>query len=286
MRNLTEHNVTEAVLQTLDKIQDARFKEIMTSLVKYLHTFVREVELTEAEWLAAIQFLTATGQMCNESRQEFILLSDTLGVSVLVDAINHRKVEGATVSTVLGPFYREGAAEVPPLHNIAGDTPGEPVVVFGQVTTPEGQPIPGALLDIWQASAQGFYDVQDTNQPEMNLRGKLRTDEAGRYIFRTIKPSSYPIPYDGPVGKMLNVMDRHPYRPAHIHFIVSAEGYQPVVTHIFVEGDPYLDSDAVFGVKDALIADFVRHDSPEEAAKYDISAPFYTVEYNFGLQPV
>jgi hydroxyquinol 1,2-dioxygenase len=286
MRNLTEHNVTEAVLQTLDKIQDARLKEVMISLVKHLHTFVREVELTEAEWLAAIQFLTATGQMCNESRQEFILLSDTLGVSVLVDAINHRKVEGATVSTVLGPFYREGAAEVPPLHNIAGDIIGEPVVVFGQVTTPEGRPIPGALLDIWQASAEGFYDVQEANQPEMNLRGKLRTDEAGHYIFRTIKPSSYPIPYDGPVGKMLKVMGRHPYRPAHIHFIVSAEGYQPVVTHIFVEGDPYLDSDAVFGVKDALIADFVRHDSPEEAAKYDISAPFYTVEYKFGLQPV
>lgn len=286
MRNLTEENMTEAVLKTFAGAKNERFKEIMTSLVNHLHAFIREVEPTEEEWLAGIQFLTATGQMCDDARQEFILLSDTLGVTALKDSINNRKPAGATPATVLGPFYREGAEEVPHLSNIAGDTPGEPVIVSGRVTTPKGEPIAGALLDIWQASADGFYDVQDPNQPDMNLRGKIRTDAAGHYAFRTIKPSFYPIPSDGPVGKMLSAMGRHPYRPAHIHFIITAPGFEPVTTHIFVEGDPYLDSDAVFGVKDPLIVDFVRHDSGEEARKYGVTAPFYTVEYDFGLKPL
>jgi len=286
MRNLTEENMTEAVLKTFAAAKDERFKKIMTSLVNHLHAFIREVEPTEEEWLAGIQFLTTTGQMCDDARQEFILLSDTLGVTALKDSINNRKPAGATPATVLGPFYREGAEEVPPLSNIAGDTPGDPVIVSGRVTTPEGEPIAGALLDIWQASADGFYDVQDPNQPDMNLRGKIRTDPAGHYAFRTIKPSFYPIPSDGPVGKMLLAMGRHPYRPAHIHFIITAPGFEPVTTHIFVEGDPYLDSDAVFGVKDPLIVGFVRHDSGEEARKYGVTAPFYTVEYDFGLKPL
>jgi len=285
VRNLTEHNITEAVLNTLNS-DNARLNQILTGLVKHLHAFVREVELTEEEWLAAIQFLTRTGQMCDDERQEFILLSDTLGASILVDAINNRKDEAATPSTVLGPFHREGAAEVEHQHNIAGEgTAGEPVIVSGRVTAPNGEPIAGALLDIWQASAEGFYDIQDESQPEMNLRCKLRTDERGRFAFRTIKPSSYPIPDDGPVGDMLRALNRHPYRPAHVHFIITAEGYEPVVTHIFVDGDPYLDSDAVFGVKSALIAEFVRHDSAEEAEQYGVAAPFFTVRYNFVLQP-
>lgn len=286
MRNLTEHNITEAVLNTINP-DDSRLKEVMTSLVKHLHAFIREVELTEEEWGAAIDFLTATGQMCNDDRQEFILLSDTLGVSILVDAINNRKVTGATPSTVLGPFHREGAEEVDHHHNIASeDTKGEPVFVSGRVLTPAGEPIVGALLDIWQASAEGFYDIQDERQSDMNLRCKLRTDEQGRYAFRTIRPSSYPIPDDGPVGKMLQTLNRHPYRPAHIHFIISAKGYETVVTHIFVEGDSYLDSDAVFGVKNSLIADFVHHDSTEAAKQYGFTTPFYTVEYDFVLQPI
>ncbi len=285
MRNLTEANVTEAVLNTLANTEDARLKEIMTNLVKHLHAFVREVELTEEEWMAGIQFLTRVGHMCDENRQEFILLSDTLGVTTLKDIINHRKPAGVTEYAIFGPFYRQGAPEMPPLANIAGDIPGEPVVVFGRVLAPDGRPLAGALLDVWQASADGFYDVQMPNPAEIHLRGKFRSDAAGRYIFRTIKSAYYPIPQDGPVGQMLKAVGRHPYRPAHIHFIVSAEGHEPIVTELFVEGDPYLDSDAVFGVRNSLVVDFVRHESAEAAAEYGVTAPFYTVEYDFVLQP-
>lgn len=286
MRNLTEQNITEAVLTTFDHTPNPRLKQILTSLVKHLHAFVREVELTEEEWMYGIQFLTRTGQMCDDKRQEFILLSDTLGVTTLKDIINNRKPPGVTEYTIFGPFYVAGAAVMPAMANIAGNTPGEPVVVFGRVVAPDGQPISGALLDVWQASAEGFYDVQLPNQIELNLRGKFLTDAAGRYAFRTIKPSFYPIPDDGPVGQMLKAAGRHPYRPAHIHFIVSAPGYEPVTTEIFVEGDPYLDSDAVFGVRNSLVVDFVRHDSAEEAAQYQVTAPFFRVEFDFSLQPL
>lgn len=284
MRNLTEQNVTDVVTHTFVNTQNPRLKEILTSLVKHLHAFVREVELTEEEWLYGIQFLTRTGQMCDDKRQEFILLSDTLGVTTLKDIINNRKPPGVTEYTILGPFYVEGAPELPAAANIAGNTPGEPVVVSGRVTDPAGHPLAGAVLDVWQASAEGFYDVQLPDQTELNLRGRFRTDAEGRYTFRTIKPSFYPIPGDGPVGQMLRAVGRHPYRPAHIHFIVSAEGYEAVTTEIFVEGDPYLDSDAVFGVRSSLVVDFVRSESTEEAARYGVAAPFYTVEYDFILQ--
>ncbi|MCL4296956.1 MAG: intradiol ring-cleavage dioxygenase [Anaerolineae bacterium] len=285
MRNLTEENVTEVVSKSFANTQNPRLKEILTSLVKHLHAFVREVELTEEEWLYGIQFLTRTGHMCDDKRQEFILLSDTLGVTTLKDIINNRKPPGVTEYTILGPFYVEDAPELPAMADIAGNTPGEPVLVSGRVTDPSGQPLAGALLDVWQASAEGFYDVQLPSQTELNLRGKFRTDAEGRYAFRTIKPSFYPIPGDGPVGQMLKAAGRHPYRPAHIHFIVSAEGYAPVTTEIFVEGDPYLDSDAVFGVRSSLVVDFVRSESAEEAARYGVTAPFSTVEYDFVLQP-
>ncbi|GIK37711.1 MAG: 6-chlorohydroxyquinol-1,2-dioxygenase [Chloroflexota bacterium] len=285
MRNLTEENVTEVVSESFANTQNPRLKEILTSLVKHLHAFVREVELTEEEWLYGIQFLTRTGHMCDDKRQEFILLSDTLGVTTLKDIINNRKPPGVTEYTILGPFYVEDAPELPAMANIAGATPGEPVVVSGRVTDPSGQPLAGALLDVWQASAEGFYDVQLPSQTELNLRGKFRTDAAGRYAFRTIKPSFYPIPGDGPVGQMLRAVGRHPYRPAHIHFIVSAAGYEAVTTELFAEGDPYLDSDAVFGVRSSLVVDFVRSESAEEAARYGVTAPFSTVEYDFILQP-
>lgn len=286
MRNLTEQNVTDVVTSTFANTQNPRLKEILTSLVKHLHAFAREVELTEEEWLYGIQFLTRTGHMCDDKRQEFILLSDTLGVTTLKDIINNRKPPGVTEYTILGPFYVEGAPELPAMANIAGDTPGDPVVISGRVTDPSGRPLAGALLDVWQASAEGFYDVQLPEQTELNLRGRFRTDAEGRYTFRTIKPSFYPIPADGPVGQMLRAVGRHPYRPAHIHFIVSAESYEAVTTEIFVEGDPYLDSDAVFGVRSSLVVDFIRSESAEEAARYGVSAPFYTVEYDFILQPV
>jgi hydroxyquinol 1,2-dioxygenase len=256
MRNLSEKNLTDVVLARLARCEDPRFKQIMTGLIRHVHDFVREVELTEAEWFEAIQFLTATGQKCDADRQEFILLSDVLGVSMLVDAINHRKPNGATESTVLGPFYVAGAPDLPAGADIAHGSPGEPAEVSGQVRALDGKPIAGAVLDIWQTAANGFYSTQDPDQDRFNLRGRFRTDAKGGFSFRTIKPVSYPVPTDGPVGRILGAMGRHPHRPAHIHFIVSAEGYDGVATHLFAEGDPYLDSDVVFGVKNSLVVPF------------------------------
>jgi catechol 1,2-dioxygenase len=287
MRNLNEDNVTDAVLQQI-RAENPRIQRIVTSLIKHLHAFVREVELTEEEWIAGIQFLTRTGKMCDDDRQEFILLSDTLGVSILVDAINHRMPEGATESTVLGPFHRNGAPVMEPGTNIARGSManmGDPVVVKGRVTDPSGQPIAGAILDVWQASPDGKYDIQDSNQTDLNLRGIFRTDADGEYWFQTVKPSAYPIPDDGPVGDLLHATGRHPMRPAHIHFMIQAEGYERLVTHIFVEGDEYLDSDAVFAVKNSLIADFSINESAEAAAQYGFTAPFYEVQFDFGLKP-
>jgi hydroxyquinol 1,2-dioxygenase len=288
MRNLTEQNITDAVLE-LTKADNPRIQQIMMSLVKHLHAFIRDIEPTEAEWMAAIQFLTRTGQKCDDKRQEFILLSDTLGASILVDAINHRMPEGVTESTVFGPFYRDGAAVLAHGTSIARGPElekGELTVVRGRVTDPNGQPIPGAILDIWQASPDGLYDSQDPDQPEMNLRGKFMTDEKGEYWFKTVKPAAYPIPYDGPVGDLLRAIGRHPMRPAHIHYLISAPGYETLITHVFPEGDEYLESDAVFGVKDSLVTDFVKNQSAESAAQYGAKAPFYEVSFDFGLKPV
>jgi len=285
--NDSEDRITETVLKSFENTPNPRLRTLMRSLVTHLHAFIREVEPTQQEWFAAIDFLTRTGQMCDDKRQEFILLSDTLGVSMLVDAVNHRAVEGATESTIFGPFYRGGAQELPYGASIdkRGDS-GEPVVVGGRVLATDGTPIPNATLDVWETSANGLYDQQDPAQPDMNLRGKFRTDQRGRYRFVGIKPVPYPIPDDGPVGEMLRATGRNWYRAAHIHLIVSAEGYVPVTTHLFVKGDSYLDSDAVFGVKDSLIADFVRHESAEEAAQYNLHALFYTVEHDWVLKPV
>jgi hydroxyquinol 1,2-dioxygenase len=285
MSNNTEEQITRNVLNSMAQAPNARLKEVMSSLITHLHAFIREVNLTEAEWMQGIQFLTRTGQMCDDRRQEFILLSDVIGVSMLVDAINHRAEDGATESTVFGPFYREGARELPPGATISLDGRGEPAVVMGRVLSTDGTPIPGALLDVWETDENGLYEQQDPEQPDMNLRGKFRTDSQGRYCFVGIKPVSYPIPDDGPVGQLLRALGRHPYRPAHIHLLISAEGFVPVTTHLFVKGDPYLDSDAVFGTKDSLVVDFIRHDSDEEAAQYHVNAPFYTVEYDFVLKP-
>jgi catechol 1,2-dioxygenase len=283
MRDFNEHNATEAVLERLSGASDPRFKEIMTSVIRHLHAVVREVEPTQEEWMAAIRFLTATGQTCDDKRQEFILLSDTLGVSMLVDAINNRKPSGATESTVLGPFHVAGAPRKAMGDTISLDGRGDPTFVSGRVLDQDGRPIEGATLDVWQTSSDGAYDIQDPNQPEMNLRGIFTTGKDGRFWFRTVKPSSYPIPTDGPVGKMLTAMGRHPMRPAHIHVIAGAPGYESVTTHIFVEGDPYLDSDAVFGVKDSLVVPFVLHDDPAEAKRLGLPNPFFTAEHDFTL---
>jgi hydroxyquinol 1,2-dioxygenase len=284
MRDLSESNLTDAVLEKLAGVTDARFKQVMTSLIRHLHTFVREVELTEAEWFAGIQFLTAVGQKCDEKRQEFILLSDTLGVSMLVDALNHRQPAGATESTVLGPFYVPGAPELPNGANLAEGMPGGPTLFSGRVLTVDGTPIARAQIDVWQADAEGFYDVQRPNLNGMRLRGKFHTDTQGRFWFWSVRPTEYPIPTDGPVGQMLLKMGRHPYRPAHIHTIVSAPGYETVITHVFVEGNRYLDSDAVFAVKDSLIVPFVSHESGTAPDGTKMDRPYFTVQYDFGLK--
>lgn len=281
----SEAQITERVLRSIEQTPNPRLRTVMTSLIKHLHAFVQEVQLSEAEWLLAIQFLTAVGQKCDDKRQEFILLSDTLGVSMLVDAINHRAEHGATESTVLGPFYREGARELAAGESTSLDGKGEPAIVSGRVLSSDGRPIAGAVLDVWEGNDDGLYEQQDANQPDMNLRGRYRSDADGRFTVVGIKPVSYPVPVDGPVGQMLLALGRHPYRPAHIHFIISANGFRTLTTHLFASGDQYLESDAVFGKKDSLVVDFARHDSAAEAAQRGVQAPFYTVDYDFVLLP-
>jgi catechol 1,2-dioxygenase len=236
--------------------------------------------------MQAIMFLTRTGQMCDDVRQEFILLSDTMGVSMLVDSINNRKGLGGTESTVLGPFYAEGSPVLPNGANIALAPGGKVCFLSGRVLTPDGSPIAGARLDVWQSGADGYYNVQRLDsEPKGNLRGVFHSESDGRWWFRSIVPSSYPVPEDGTVGKLLRDIGRHAWRPAHVHFIISADGYQTLTTHLFVNGDTYLDSDVVFGVKESLIVDFVRHDDPGEMRERGVSEPFYTASYDFVLEP-
>ncbi|UCH46687.1 MAG: intradiol ring-cleavage dioxygenase [Betaproteobacteria bacterium] len=282
MPDRTEANLTDAVVKRIEGASDARFRQVMTSLVRHLHAFVRETQLTEDEWRAGIEFLTATGHKCDDKRQEFILLSDTLGVSMLVDAINHQKPEGATESTVLGPFYVRGAPDMPLGANIAEGVEGEPVYFSGKVVSSDGTPIGGATLDIWSTDGAGQYDVQ---RPDgvLRARGRITTDAQGHYAFWTVKPVSYPIPVDGPVGKMMLGLGRHPYRPAHTHMIVAAPGHETVTTHLFVKGDPYLESDAVFAVKDSLVVDFVAHEAGVAPDGKKVDEAWWSVDYDFGL---
>ena len=285
MSDNTEERITQNVLESMSHASNPRLHKVMASFINHLHAFVREVEPTEEEWMQAIQFLNRTGQISSDKRQEFILLSDVTGTTMLVDAINHRLQGEATESTIFGPYYRSGAPELPLGASINQQGGGEPAVFSGRVLSTDGTPIANALLDIWETNENGLYEQQDPDQPEMNLRGKFRTDSQGRYNFVGIKPVSYAIHDDGPVGQLLYALSRHPFRPAHIHALISAQGFRSLTTHLFVKGDPYLESDAVFGTKDSLVVDFVRNDSEEEAARYHVSAPFYTVSYDFILQP-
>jgi hydroxyquinol 1,2-dioxygenase len=286
-RNKSEDDITAEALARFAETPDPRLRRIMLSLIGHLHAFVKDVELTEAEWFQAIEILTEAGKMCSDKRQEFILFSDTLGVSMVVDLIDHRKPEGATESTVFGPFHRLGAPEMAAGGNIAHrDTAGIPTLVGGRVLDLDGKPIAGAVLDVWQAQTNGLYDSQDKDSEALHMRGKFRSDAEGRYLIRTVQPVNYPIPSDGPVGAMLKATGRHPWRPAHIHFVVSADGYEPVTTHIFDRIDPYLASDAVFAVKDTLICDFARHEAAEpEASRLGITPPFYSATFDFHLKP-
>ncbi|MGA1801656.1 dioxygenase [Rhizobium sp. HT1-10] len=266
----TEENSVATVNARMGKDVEPRLATVMASLVKHLHHFVREVELTQAEWEYAVDFLTKTGQICSGERQEFILLSDTLGVSMLVDAINNRRPEGATENTVFGPFHVEGAPVREMGDKICLDGKGESCLFVGRVIDIDGRPIEGARIDVWSDNAEGYYDVQQPDiQPKWNNRGVFVTGADGHYSFVGIRPVSYPIPDDGPVGKMLASLGRHPYRPAHMHYMIRADGFQKLVTHTFVGGDTYLTSDAVFGVKKTLVAPFARVDGGDTLWRSD-----------------
>ena len=284
MADFDEKSITRAVIERMSEARDPRFKQLMTSLVTHLHDFIREVRLTEEEWITAIQFLTEVGKKCTDKRQEFILLSDTLGASILVISLNHPAKNGSAESTVLGPYYWEGAPERPLGSNLAEGVKGDPTFYSGRVLDANGRAIPGATLDIWSGDGEGNYDMQLPDETEMRARGKIRTDSQGRYWFRSIRPSFYPVPIDGPVGSMLNEMGRHPYRPGHIHMIVSAPGYEAVTTHLFVSNSPYLDSDAVFGMKESLVVDFKRHEPGPAPDGERMSIPYFTAEYDFRLR--
>ena len=282
----TEVDSADVVVARNKNAKDERLRQVMEVITRKLHEAVKEIEPTQEEWFRAILFLTQTGQICNEWRQEYILLSDILGVSMLVDAINNRKPSGASESTVLGPFHVADAPELPMGADICLDQKGEPMFVHGQIRDTAGNPIAGAKIDVWQANDEGFYDVQQKGiQPDFNLRGVFRTGADGRYWFRGVKPKYYPIPDDGPVGKLLGALGRHPYRPAHLHYIISADGFEQLTTHIFDPDDPYINSDAVFGVKKSLLAEFRKVDDAAAAKKVEVEAPFYDVEFDFVLSP-
>lgn len=283
----TEENSAEVVVSRNADAKDARLAEVMAVITKHLHAAVKEIEPTQEEWFEAIKFLTSVGHMCDDWRQEFILLSDSLGVSMLVDAINNRKPSGASESTVLGPFHVPDAPELPMGADICLDQKGEPMLVKGRILDTEGQPIEAAKIDVWQANDEGFYDVQQKGlQPDFNLRGVFRTGADGGYHFKGVKPKFYPIPADGPVGQMLDKLGRHPYRPAHLHYILEAEGFETLITHIFDPDDPYIHSDAVFGVKESLLAKFDLIEDPDKIAEAGFDGPYFEVIHDFILAPV
>jgi hydroxyquinol 1,2-dioxygenase len=281
--DFTEHSAVEAVIGSVADSTDPRVRELVTGLVRHLHTYVRETRPTVAEWERAIGFLTAVGQKCDDARQEFVLLSDVLGVSMLVETINGQ--ETGTESTVLGPFHMTASPERAIGESI-DQLGGSSCVVDLRVLDPAGRPLPGAVVDVWQCSEDGFYDVQQPDvQPDGNGRGLFRVGEDGRVWFRTVVPSHYPIPTDGPVGELLGALGRHPYRPAHIHFIVRAEGYRELTTHIFVADSPYIDSDAVFAVKKSLVANFVNVEDQYQARRYGLAAPFRLATFDLVVEP-
>ena len=264
--------LTRDVIDRMSNAKSARLQEVMEVVIRHSHAIVRESKITQGEWSQAIDFLTRAGKMCSASRQELILLSDILGISMLVDAVDNVAGPGISDSTVLGPFYAGHQRELAQGDSILlREEASEPLVMSGHVTDPDGRPVADALIEVWQTAPNQLYDVQDTDQPPGHLRASFRTDMAGSYRFRTIVPVSYPIPDDGPAGELLTAMGRHPFRPAHIHFMISAPRYRTLVTHLFLDGDEFLESDAVFGVKPSLV---VRPELKEATN---------TVEYNFGL---
>jgi len=283
MRDLDETTITDEVLRAIAQTPDARVRQISEALVRHLHNFVREIEPSQEEWEFGINFLTRVGQTCSDVRQEFILLSDTLGVSMLVDAINHRKPHGVTETTVLGPFFVEDRPELPLGANMSIGVSGQPMFVSGTVRDVNGHPLAGAVIDSWHSDDEGFYDVQ--RREDLKMRARFRADQDGCFWFWSVRPKFYPIPDDGPVGDMLAAQKRHPFRPEHVHFMIAAEGQETLVTHVFIEGDPYLDSDVVFGVKNSLITNY-RECPPGVAPDgTEMAAPYLALTYDFVLSP-
>jgi protocatechuate 3,4-dioxygenase beta subunit len=282
----TEENSADVVAGQIAATTEPRLAEVVSAITRHLHAAVKEIEPTQDEWLTAIKFLTETGHKSDDWRQEFILLSDIFGVSMLVDAINNRKPSGASESTVLGPFHVPNAPELSMGANICLDGKGHPMLIKGRILNTQGSPIEGTKIDVWQTNDDGFYDVQQKGiQPDFNLRGVFRTGSDGIYNFWGAKPLFYPIPDDGPVGKLLGSLGRHPYRPAHLHYILEANGYETLITHIFDPDDKYINSDAVFGVKESLLAKFDLIEDPERIASEDTDGPFYEVIHDFVLAP-
>jgi hydroxyquinol 1,2-dioxygenase len=284
-RNLADEQLTRAVLDSFRSARSQRLRELAEGLVRHLHKFVEEAQLTEDEWLQGIEFLTRAGHITDEKRQEFILLSDVLGVSMLVVGVNNRKPPGATQATVLGPFFVTGSPRFENGDDLGRGAPGDPCLMLGRVLDTAGQPIAGARIEVWQADDDGFYDVQYDDLDEARGRGHLYSAHDGRWWFWSVRPQPYPIPTDGPVGDLLVAAGRSPMRPAHVHFMVSADGYEPLITHLFAAGDEHLDADAVFGVKSELIAEFERCEpglAPDGSRR---ATPFYVAEYDLVLAP-
>jgi hydroxyquinol 1,2-dioxygenase len=285
MKLVTEENITDLAVERWATARDPRTREVLTALVRHLHDFAREVRLTEAEWMAAMAWLTATGQISDEKREEFILASDVLGLSMLVVQMNNRLDAAATPATVLGPFHIEGSPELDFGGDMSDGLPGTPLFVSGTVTALDGTPVGGAVLDVWQADAEGVYEAQLPEIDEARLRGKYTTRADGSYCLRTIAPKGYSIPMDGPVGDLVARTGISHFRPAHVHFLLAVDGYAPLITHLFQEGAEFLDSDVVFGTKQELVVAFTeREPGPTpDGGKSDV--PWLEARYDFRLQP-
>lgn len=289
-------DITQAVLERLSPDADPRFAQIITAVVRHLHALAREVDLRPDEWMAAIQFVTKVGQTCDDKRQEFILLSDTLGLSMLVVQLEQARRSAAaladqtasampTEATVQGPFYWQGSPVLPLGSDIGEGMPGEPAHYSGTVSDTHGQPLANCCVDVWSGDGDGVYDMQMGHEAGMRLRARFHTDEQGRYHFWSIKPTFYPVPDDGPVGAMLRAMGRHPNRPGHIHMMVYRDGYVPLTTHLFAADSPYLDSDAVFGVRDSLVILFAKHAPGTAPDGRVMKTPYHSATYDFKLAP-
>ena len=263
------NDITASVIESFSQTEDPRLKAIMSSLVKHLHAFAQDVKLTEAEWFRGIEFLTAVGQKCTNKRQEFILLSDVLGLSMMTVAMNNDRPAGCTESTVFGPFYVDDAPHYENGDDVSNGASGQACLVHGTVKNSDGQPVSNATIDVWQADDEGFYDVQKENLNHAQARGVLHSKVDGSFNFKSIVAEAYPIPMDGPVGTMLEATRRSPWRPAHLHFMIKADGYETLITHVFKKGDSYLQSDPVFGVKDSLIADWVNGEDGLTTLNFD-----------------